>query len=126
MASRRLLLKLFLLSCALIAVPRAVQAQGVVRPHASTLWAAAAGRAAPNTMSVQSQQSRGAIIGGVLGAALGGLFGHAICRKFGSSSADRCLGDTMWWAVIGGGLGLLIGSSAGHEADQKSRESLTR
>jgi hypothetical protein len=116
--SGRHVLLLCMLSSALTVIPRGVAAQTVVRPHASTLWAAVPSQPnAATSVSAGSGRGRGALLGALLGAALGGIAGHAICHRFGAT-ADHCTGDTLWWGALGGALGLLIGAGADHEADR--------
>jgi outer membrane lipoprotein SlyB len=92
----RYLLALCVSFAALTLGSRGVVAQTAVRPHASVLWAAAAGP--PRTEAIRSTgpvQERNALIGGLLGAALGGIAGHAMCRRFSHIPGDPCIGTAL-------------------------------
>jgi cobalamin synthase len=108
--------RLGILLVVLAAGPRPARAQAIARPHSSVLWAGAPSRVQVDTGEVKkSEQSRDALIGGVLGAVAGAIAGHAACRRFGASG--DCTGATLYWGALFGAIGLLIGAAYGYDAD---------
>jgi hypothetical protein len=100
----------------LAAGPGQASAQAIARPHASVLWAGAPSRVQVDTAEAKkSEQSRDALIGGVLGAVAGATAGHEFCRRYGASG--DCTGTTLYWGALFGAIGLLIGAAHGYDAD---------
>jgi hypothetical protein len=105
-----------ILCCMLAAGPRPASAQTIAHPQPSVVWVGPPSRVPVDTAeSKKSEQSRDALIGGVLGAVAGAIAGHALCRRYGASG--DCTGTTLYWGALFGAIGMLIGAVHGYDAD---------
>ena len=109
------------LSAICLAPVGTVQAQSLPRPQPSVLWVA------PRRPSVEisgpllreepSSKQRGLLLGALIGGAVAGFLGNRVCRAYSATTADGCLGDTLWWAAGGAMLGGLIGATGSGGSD---------
>ena len=100
-----------------------VEAQTLSPPHASALWMVPATREIPPSARVSqsaSSKGHGLLLGAVIGGLAAGFLGNRVCHAYGTTVADGCAGETLWWAAVGGMLGGLIGATAGSESSSPS------